>query len=169
MTKSRSTLLPLTLLAVILGSGGCGPGKEEGPTNSAPQGGQPGQPSGAADGGGTSSNIKQIMAKLGKGPQALTAVIGRELEAEQPPWDTLQSQAKEYAQLAAALGKYDPPMGSKESWRKHTAAYADSAAALDRAAQVKDREATKAAHARLTNSCLGCHKEHRQMRLGAGD
>ena len=34
----------------------------------------------------------------------------------------------------------EPPKGSKESWAKLTLAYADSAAALDRAAQAKDAD-----------------------------
>jgi hypothetical protein len=111
------------------------------------------------------SPIHKIMFRLGKGPQALTAVIGKDLDADPPPWDTLQSNAREYAQLAADLGKNDPPRGSKESWDKHTAAYAEAAAALDKAAQAKDRDAAREAHTKLSGSCMGCHREH-QMRRG---
>jgi hypothetical protein len=165
-TLSRNALLPLAVLAVILASGGCGLGKNGAPTNLPPPDGPPGP--GAGDGGGPPSNVRQIMNRLGKGPRALTPVIGKELEAEPPSWDTLQPQAKEYAQLTAALGQYDPPRGSKESWAKQTAAYADAAAALDRAARAKDTEAARAAHTRLSDSCIGCHSEHRQKRPGAG-
>jgi cytochrome c556 len=103
------------------------------------------------------------MMKVGKGPQALNGAIGRGLEAEQPAWDTLQPQAKEYSQLAADLGRIDPPRGNAKSWKQLTSAYTESAAALDRAAQAKDQSAAKAAHGKLTESCKGCHQEHRQM------
>ncbi len=113
------------------------------------------------DGGGPKTPIGEIMTKLGKGPQSLTETLGRELKAEPPPWDTIAPQAKEYAQLTASLSKYDPPKGSKESWTKQTASFAESAAALDRAADAKDKDAALAAHVALTKSCMACHREHR--------
>jgi hypothetical protein len=106
------------------------------------------------------------MVKLGKGPQALTSVIGDELKAEPPPWNTLQLQAKEYTELAAALGHSEPARGSRESWEKQTTAFIESAAALDRALQSRDLEAAKAAHAKLTGACTECHREHRRMGRG---
>jgi len=111
--------------------------------------------------GGPPSQSKQIMAKIGKPPQGLTMVIGKELQGEQPAWDTLQPQAKEYAELAVALGKCDPPKGSKESWAKYTGDFAEMATALETAAQEKDREKAKAAHAKLEKSCKECHTAHR--------
>jgi cytochrome c556 len=153
MARSRNALLPLTFVSVMLLSGGCGAGKK---------GAQPGVPVGPGD-AESPSKIKQIMMKVGRGPQALNGAIGRGLDAEQPAWDTLQPQAKEYAQLASDLGLNDPPKGSKESWKQYTSSYAESAAALERAAQAKDQSAAKAAHAKLTESCKGCHQEHRGM------
>jgi cytochrome c556 len=144
----------LAFAAVLIALGGCGKGNNDG---------QPVIPVGPGDGGGTPSKIKQIMMKVGKGPQALNQAIGKGLDAEEPAWDTVQPQAKEYAQLAADLGQNDPPKGSTESWKKLTGAYAASAAALDRAAQAKDQTAAKAAHKQLTDSCMSCHREHRQM------
>jgi mono/diheme cytochrome c family protein len=108
------------------------------------------------------------MNKLTKGPQSLTMVIGGELKSDQPPWDTIGPQAKEFAQLAGTMGKYDPPKGDKESWERLTTAYADSAAALERAAQAKDREAALAAHKALAGSCQACHMQHRGMGPGGG-
>jgi cytochrome c556 len=145
--------------AVLIALGGCGNGNNDG---------QPVVPVGPGDGGGTPSKIKQIMMKVGKGPQALNPAIGKGLDAEEPAWDTVQPQAKEYAQLAAALGQNEPPNGSSESWKKLTGAYAESAAALDRAAQAKDQMAAKAAHKQLTDSCMSCHREHRQTRPRGG-
>jgi hypothetical protein len=91
----------------------------------------------------------------------LTAVIGAELDAAQPPWETLRPQAREYAELVAELARSEPRRGSQVAWAKQTAAYADAAVALDRAARARDRAAARAAHGRLTAACLGCHREHR--------
>jgi hypothetical protein len=101
------------------------------------------------------------MARLTKGPGSLTPVIRQELQAEQPAWETIQDQTREFVRLAEALGQNEPPKGGKESWAKLTADYAESATALDRAAQARDRDAALAAHGKLASSCMPCHKEHR--------
>jgi hypothetical protein len=108
------------------------------------------------------------MGKLTKGPNSLTPVIGKELEADPPAWDTIQPQTKEYARLAAAMGKNDPPKGTKESWTKLSAVFADSAAALDKAAQARNRDAAVEAHGQIAGSCMECHRAHRQMGPGMG-
>ena len=154
MSRLRYALLLLTFMIVLPLSSGCGKGK-----NAA----QAGAPVGPGDGGAASPKIKQIMMKIGRGPQALNGTVGRELDAEPPAWDALQPQAKEYAQLATELGQTDAPKGSAESWKQLTSAYAESAAALDRAAQARDQTAAKAAHGKLTESCKGCHQQHRGM------
>src|SRR5205085_9173179 len=137
------TPLSLALLAAIGVAGGCGKGKDN-PTNPTP---------GGPKGGGGSPDIRRIMDKLGKGPQSLSNAIGVGLNADEPPWDDLQGQAREHAELTAELGKYDPPRGGKESWQKQTADYAEAADALDRAAQARDRDAAREAHGRLSRSC----------------
>jgi cytochrome c556 len=91
----------------------------------------------------------------------LTPVLGKALEAPEPAWETIQKQTREFAELAAALGKNTPPRGSKESWEKLTSAYAAAAAGLDRAAQGKDRDAALTAHRQLEGSCKACHNAHR--------
>jgi cytochrome c556 len=101
------------------------------------------------------------MVKVGKGPQALNSLIGKELEADPPDWAALQPQAKEYAELASDLGKVDAARGSKESWQTHTGSYAAAANDLELAAEAKDRDKAKAAHSRLTKSCTSCHDDHR--------
>ena len=115
---------------------------------------------------GARTPIADVMVKLGRGPQALSPLIGQELQAEPPPWETIQPQAKEFAELTASLAQYDPPKGSKESWAKLTAAYAESAAALDRAAQAREQDAAVAAHSTLAGSCMACHRQHRVMGPG---
>lgn len=146
------SIVPTVLPFLVGCREGDGPHQaNQSPTNPAPGG--PVQPPG----------IRQIMGKLAKGPNSLTPVLGKELKEAEPPWETIQGQAKEYARLAADLATFDPPKGSKESWAKLTADYAGSAADLDKAAQVKDKDATLAAHTQLANSCTSCHREHRKM------
>jgi len=103
------------------------------------------------------------MAKLnGRGPGALTPAIGKALDADPPAWDTITPQTQEYARLAAAMSKNDPPRGSKDSWANLTKAFAATAEALNKAAQAKDRDAALEAHGIITGSCMECHKEHRR-------
>jgi hypothetical protein len=106
-------------------------------------------------------NTKEIMAKIGKGPQALTPAIGQALKAQSPDWAAVQAQAKEYAELAAALAKNSPRMGTKESWDQLTADFAEAANDLAKAANEKDLSAAKTAHDQLANSCMACHGAHR--------
>ena len=147
-------------LAMGLGTLACGVGCSETPGNG---GAEASVPPGPFPGGAPASSpgIKQIMAKLAKGPGSLTPVLASALKAEQPAWDTIQAQTKEFAKVAADLGRYEPPKGSKESWSKLTAAYAESASELEKAAEAKDKDAALAAHAKLAGSCMACHREHR--------
>lgn len=111
--------------------------------------------------GGPGSPMKAMMVKIGRGPQSLSSAIGKELQEASPPWDQIQPQAKEYAELAASLTKTGPPRGSKESWQKLTAEFAAAATSLDKAAQAKDKDAALAAHKTLSSSCMECHRAHR--------
>lgn len=122
-------------------------------------GGGPGQPRGP---------IHEIMMKLFKGPQSLKDSIGRELKNDAPPWETIQPQTKEFSQLAASVSKYDPPKGSKESWTKLTGSFTESAAALDRAAQGKNKDDAQAALTTLSQSCMTCHRQHKGGPGGMG-
>jgi hypothetical protein len=116
----------------------------------------------------TSPSIKEIMGKLTKGPKSLTPVIGEALEAENPPWESLQQQTKEFVQLASAMGKNTPPKGHNASWEKLTSAYAEWASDLDEAVQAKNKADALEAHGKLAGSCMACHREHRVMRKGMG-
>jgi hypothetical protein len=157
------------LLAVVLATSACNKVKNNDPGAGGPGPNMGGGPwPGMGGPGGPPTPTGEIMNKLGKGPTSLTTTIGNELKTDPPPWDTIQPQAKEYAQLAGSVGKYDPPKGDKESWKKLTAAFAESATALDRAAAAKDKEAAVAAHKTLTQSCMACHREHRAGPGGMG-
>jgi hypothetical protein len=176
---SRAFRVALTF-PILLAVGGCGKNTNEARTDTRPPGvagapvPPPGEPAEAApipdvtEGTGASPSIKEIMTKLTKGPNSLTAVIGKELEADQPPLETLQPQTKEFAQLAAAMGENEPPKGHKASWEKLTSAYAEWAADLDKATQAKNAEPALEAHGKLAGSCMACHREHREMRKGMG-
>jgi hypothetical protein len=145
------------LLCVLLTAAACDKSKNSTPAQPGPNMGGP---------GGPPSPIGAIMTKLAKGPQSLNETIGRELKSDPPTWDAIQSQTKEYAQVAAKLSQFDPPKGSKESWTKLTASYSESAAALEKAAAAKNKDAAVKAHATLNQSCKGCHQEHRPERGG---
>jgi hypothetical protein len=133
-----------------------------GPGPAPPPGGMAAEPIGAKP------SIRQIMGKLTKGPGSLTAVIGNELKADPPAWDTIAPQTQEYTRLAAAMGDNTPPKGSADSWKRLTTDFAGSAESLSKAAQAKDREAALEAHGVLANSCNACHREHRRGPGGMG-
>jgi cytochrome c556 len=105
--------------------------------------------------------IKEIMTKLNKDASSLTPAVGKALRAAEPDWSEIQQQTQQFAELAEALGKNGPPKGSKESWEKLTAGYLETAKALNKAAQDKDKRAALSAHAKLRTSCLACHRAHR--------
>lgn len=107
--------------------------------------------------------IKEIMGKLNK-PSGLRPNLGQDLMADELDWPEIQKQTKEFAQLAAALGKNTPPVGDKGSWDRLTAAYAADAAAMDAAAQKMDKKATQTVHARLSANglCKTCHDAHQK-------
>ena len=157
-------------LPILLAVGGCGESTNEARTDKSPAV-EPAESAPVPDltaGAGASPSIKEIMTKLTKGPNSLTPVIGKELAAAEPPWETLQPRTKEFALLASAMGKKDPPKGHKASWEKLTSAYAEWADDLDKAAQAKDKDAALEAHGKLAGSCMACHREHREMRKGMG-
>jgi hypothetical protein len=162
----QRTLLSPAIIAIMLVIAGCNKARDTNQSKGPPGGMPPGAGSkGPWPGGpgGKAGPIGEIMGKLTKGPQSLTMVIGEELQSEPPPWDKLQPQTKEFVELAGSMAKHDPPKGSKESWKTLTSAYSDTAVALDKAVQAKDKTAAVSAHQTLSTSCLACHKEHRGM------
>jgi hypothetical protein len=52
--------------------------------------------------------IKEIMGKLNK-PGGLRPNLGKDLMADEPDWDEIQKEAREFAALAAMLSKTTPP------------------------------------------------------------
>jgi hypothetical protein len=113
-----------------------------------------------------SSGLKAAMKKIGQGPGALTPTLAAQLNAEKPAWETIQPETKEYAQLASETANYNPTRGSKESWAKLCAEFTATASDLNKAAQAKDKAAALSAHGQLSNTCMGCHREHRGRQGG---
>lgn len=170
--RGRDLCLLSACMAVFAMIGGCngsgdeanGPPLVNGPAadgGGLPAGGPAPGPGGPSGKGASNPEIRTIMVKLNKGPSALGMQIGQSLKAEKPAWDTIQPQAKEYAQLAGDLVKHEPAKGSKDSWSKLSAKYAELATELDKAAQAKDKDAATAAHEDLSASCMACHRQHR--------
>jgi hypothetical protein len=163
MTRaSRRGLIISCLFTVLSFVAGCGGDRDPAEAGLGPGAGpgafEPNGPGPAANAG-----IRQIMFKLNKGPNALTQALKSELAQNPPPWETIQAHTKEYAQLTAELSDYDPPRGTKESWKELTLAFADTASELNKAALAKDARAALSAHGDLENACNSCHREHRRM------
>jgi hypothetical protein len=160
----RSLVLPVCLALLVVVMGCSEENSNEAGMKPPPGTGGPGM-AGPAPAGKAASNpqLKEIMTKIGKGPQALQGSLGEALKQAPPTWDVIQGKAKEYALLTAELGKHDPVKGTKDSWAKLTKTFSESAAALNQEAQGKDPQKTQVALDALGNSCMSCHREHRIM------
>jgi cytochrome c556 len=108
--------------------------------------------------------IEDIMQKVNKRNTGLHSVVGTALKGATVDWDAVQAKTKEYTTLADALGKNDPPKGTKASWDKLTKMYAEDAKALNDAAEKKDKATVTSLHKKLSGECMACHKAHREMK-----
>jgi len=156
-----SLVLTTASMALVVVAFGCTEEEEAAPAG--PPVGMPGPKAagGGPRGGGMQSPLKQAMMRIGRGPDSLTNALGKALEASNPDWTTIQSQAKEYAQLAGTLGASKPSRGDEASWAKMTAAFLATAQTLEKAATAKDKAAASAAQKQLASSCKECHDAHR--------
>ncbi|RUL86309.1 cytochrome c [Tautonia sociabilis] len=105
--------------------------------------------------------IKQIMETLNKGPDSLTAAIGRNLDKSDPDWVALGEQCREYEANVEQLGRNVPPRGEPASWSRLTTAYLGNARALSAAVKAQDRQAALAAHGKIEQACARCHVNHK--------
>jgi cytochrome c556 len=108
-------------------------------------------------------DTETIMKKLNKkrGEVGLHPRLQPMLGAEKIDWEAVTPMAKEYSELASALGKNNCPKGNTASWDKLCKSYAQDAKALEAAASKKDKSAAVAAFEKLNKSCQSCHDEHR--------
>jgi hypothetical protein len=115
---------------------------------------------GAAD--ATTPSIDTIMKRLNGKNGIQKAALPAALKASPVDWAGVQKLTKEYADLAGALGKNDPPKGDKMNWEKLTKAYADNAKELHAAAEKKDKDAVQSLHRKFGGMCMNCHRAHRE-------
>jgi hypothetical protein len=105
----------------------------------------------AADKEKTKDDIKELMKKTNKGEDSPMGKLSKELKADEPSWEEIQKQVKEFNELAAALGEYKRVNNSgRERYQK-------GAADLEAAVGKKDKTAAIEARKKLLNSCGGCH------------
>jgi cytochrome c556 len=105
---------------------------------------------------------REIMAKLNRGPNALTGSLMRDLRDDEPDWPEVQEQVRDYVKLTAALTKNGPPKGDKASWERLTRAYNADAIALSNAVRKRDRRGAQAVLGRINKSCDACHQVHKE-------
>ena len=122
-----------------------------------------GQGGATAASGGVPS-ISDIMQQVNRRKSGLHNEVGELLQAANTEWGVIEPKSKNYAALADFLGKDDPPKGDKTSWESLTKVYAADAQALHAAVEKKDKDAALAVHQKLSDSCMGCHRVHREMR-----
>lgn len=115
----------------------------------------------AGAGSADAPSVKEIMGKANK-PTGIYFNLALDLKDENPSWPDIQQEAKDLAKLAAALRQTTPPRGDKDSWDRHTKAYAENAKALEQATAKMDQKAAQAAHAKMGgDACMACHKAHK--------
>lgn len=73
-------------------------------------------------------------------------------------WEDAAKSAKEWNELAAALGKNKPPMGDIKGWEAQCKKFGTSTKAILAATEKKDASGVKAA---MRFDCMGCHKAHK--------
>jgi cytochrome c556 len=112
-------------------------------------------------------DIKEVMKKVNSAGlcKAINEGVGnnKKVKVDTPNWDDLSKKVKDLVPLAKALGANKPPMGSEESWKKYTTAYAKAAEDLEAAVKDKNIDKAKAAAAVIGN-CSGCHAAHRSKK-----
>ncbi len=103
--------------------------------------------------------IHEIMEKVpGKKGLCVTCATA----AKAGKWEDAQKASAEMKKYGEALGKNDPPKGSKDSWAKHTKVFGETMTAIDDAAQKKDSAGVEKAAAAFGKSCKACHDAHQK-------
>jgi hypothetical protein len=115
--------------------------------------------SGGALAGDKPESIGELMEKAHDGDEAFRASVAKALKAKD--FDAAATTMKAWAALAPHLGKFNPPKGGKESWKKLTKKYADSVKALSKAIDSKDAKAAGKELKAINSSCATCHKAHK--------
>lgn len=98
----------------------------------------------------TKKDIAKLMKDAHTGAKSPHARTLEELGRGSPDWDQVGKDAKAFAAMAEAFKRADLGYTSP-------AKYAESAAALGKAAGAKDKKAAAEAFTGLTKSCSSCH------------
>lgn len=103
------------------------------------------------------AEISEVMKKSFDKKTGYQTTIKAAVKGEK--WEDAAKSAKEWNELAAALGKNKPPKGDAKAWEKQCAGFADNTKAILEATEKKDsKAATKAIGA---FNCMACHKAHK--------
>jgi hypothetical protein len=73
-------------------------------------------------------------------------------------WESAAKSAKEWNELAAALGKNKPPRGDVKAWENECKKFGANTKAILAATEKKDANGVKAA---MKFNCMGCHNAHK--------
>jgi cytochrome c556 len=101
------------------------------------------------------------MTKLHKGGNAQFKKLETATKTKPTDWTSLKKSTAEFAVLAGALGKNQPPKGDKASWTKQTDTYFESAKEMEKAAEAEDLATLEATEKKIGASCKACHNVHR--------
>ena len=105
-------------------------------------------------------SIGDIMKKAHSGENAFRKEIAKNLKVKD--FDAAATTMKAWSAIASHLNEFEPPKGSKESWKKMTKKYADSVKALAKTIDDKNvSAATKQLDVINKKGCGGCHSAHK--------
>jgi len=79
----------------------------------------------------------------------------------EPNWEEASKKSKTWLAAAEGLGKNEPPVGDKDSWKEQTGKYVTNVKAVDEAVTKKDAAAVSKALGTFSASCMGCHSKHK--------
>jgi len=108
-----------------------------------------------------SDEIEALMKSITGAKASPHKVLKKLLAAPEADWAAIAPEAKKYEEGAAKLGAMKHEKGDQKSWDKLCKEFAADAKELNAAAGKKDKKATDAAYAKLTESCEVCHEAHR--------
>jgi cytochrome c556 len=91
-------------------------------------------------------------------------LLKKSVEAPKTDWADASKLVKKYSDTAELIGKYakvKPEKGDAKGWAKLCEEFANQAKDLEKAVGAKDADASKAALAKLHDTCEKCHEDHR--------
>jgi cytochrome c556 len=108
---------------------------------------------------GKAKDIADVMKKAHKGATAFKAVTKKEIDAKE--FDKAKDTMTAWVAISSQLSEFEPPKGTKESWKTQTEKYAKDVKALAKAVGDKDAEAAEKAWSVVDKGCGACHSKHK--------